>query len=567
MWRDIILKTLLLTICAVIIFTSASTAGATIHYVCDTQATCNAGVSGWGSPSDSGTATSKASPWHTVQYALAHISSGDTLEIGNGTYSGSSNTVDAQHMPPSGSAGNYTLIQAEVVGGAQIVPNMNMSSTNGGVTLSYVRFDGIQWMNGFNLGGKTRSAPYSVTHIKVTRCGATNGQFDTELCQYILVEDCYVENSSNYPFFTTTSQNLIYRRCIARQGYYSGGSGMPNAQFMNYAAQYVEYQNCLILDVSDATWAGSGWYSMGGFYVRWTYGEITPPQNSISTHFTGCMALNVNFQYFTSYGPAAAYVIGSGSSDTQISNSVFWDMGTCFIGDHGGGPYTVNHSTFGKTNYSGPYPWNSSFLGTQTGYGTATNSIMVQNNYYAAYDGASVAYTAFYGNTVGNLYGTTDGGHNTTASNPVWSSGNTTGGLKYLPRIETGSLQSGAGNDGGDMGANILYEVGGNANGMTWDEAPTTYNTISTTPLWPWPYESIIKAFFVANATVNGSGLPSPTRGFCGGTSKDGSAQTLTKYVWEYLGNQIPSNIYGGGSGGGSTSTHQGTNMSGGVLR
>jgi hypothetical protein len=34
-------------------------------------------------------------------------------------------------------------------------------------------------------------------------------------------------------------------------------------------------------------------------------------------------------------------------------------------------------------------------------------------------------------------------------------------------------------------------------------------------------------------------------RGFAAGNSMDGSAQTLTKYVWEYLGNQIPCEIYG----------------------
>jgi MYXO-CTERM domain-containing protein len=34
-------------------------------------------------------------------------------------------------------------------------------------------------------------------------------------------------------------------------------------------------------------------------------------------------------------------------------------------------------------------------------------------------------------------------------------------------------------------------------------------------------------------------------RGFCAGTSQDGTPQTLTKYIWEYLGNPIPAEIYG----------------------
>jgi MYXO-CTERM domain-containing protein len=33
-------------------------------------------------------------------------------------------------------------------------------------------------------------------------------------------------------------------------------------------------------------------------------------------------------------------------------------------------------------------------------------------------------------------------------------------------------------------------------------------------------------------------------RGFATGTSRDGSPQTLTKYIWEYLGNPIPDEVY-----------------------
>ncbi len=40
--------------------------------------------------------------------------------------------------------------------------------------------------------------------------------------------------------------------------------------------------------------------------------------------------------------------------------------------------------------------------------------------------------------------------------------------------------------------------------------------------------------------------LPNPVRGFTTGISKDGFSQTLTKYIWETLGNQIPPEIYGG---------------------
>ena len=58
--------------------------------------------------------------------------------------------------------------------------------------------------------------------------------------------------------------------------------------------------------------------------------------------------------------------------------------------------------------------------------------------------------------------------------------------------------------------------------------------------MWPFPNEDLIKTKMAA---YNNHGV-SGARGFCTGTSIDGTAQTLTKYIWEYLGNQIPSSIY-----------------------
>jgi hypothetical protein len=98
--------------------------------------------------------------------------------------------------------------------------------------------------------------------------------------------------------------------------------------------------------------------------------------------------------------------------------------------------------------------------------------------------------------------------------------------LKYLPRVESGT-----------KGATIMYKHG--TDGTLYGE--TGYDTLSATALWPFPNEAKIKADM---ASYSGSG-PSGARGFATGTSMDGSAQSLTKYIWEYLGNQIPADIYG----------------------
>ncbi len=68
------------------------------------------------------------------------------------------------------------------------------------------------------------------------------------------------------------------------------------------------------------------------------------------------------------------------------------------------------------------------------------------------------------------------------------------------------------------------------------------YNTLTNTDLWPWSNEDRIKADMSAVST----------RGFCA------SGQTLTKYIWEYLGNTIPPEIYGGSAVGNKASEKKG---------
>lgn len=122
------------------------------------------------------------------------------------------------------------------------------------------------------------------------------------------------------------------------------------------------------------------------------------------------------------------------------------------------------------------------------------------------------------------------------------------GSLEYLVRIENGSSYSGVASDSGDIGATILYQYG--VSGTFWGEPG--YNTLTSTPLWPFPNEALIKTKMAEYTYDDGSGGdPEITgaRGFCAtGTGLDGvNPITLTSYIWEYLGNEIPADIYGAG--------------------
>ena len=97
--------------------------------------------------------------------------------------------------------------------------------------------------------------------------------------------------------------------------------------------------------------------------------------------------------------------------------------------------------------------------------------------------------------------------------------------ILYPLRLETTSPLYGAGYDGQNYGATIIKRYG--LDGTFYGDAG--YNALTTTDLWPYPNEADIKTDMTADST----------RGFCA------SGQTLTKYIWEYLGNTIPDDIYG----------------------
>ena len=59
------------------------------YYVCDNAADCNAGGgSGWSTGDDTNNCSSKATPCKTIKGGIEKLSSGDTLIIGDGVYTG-----------------------------------------------------------------------------------------------------------------------------------------------------------------------------------------------------------------------------------------------------------------------------------------------------------------------------------------------------------------------------------------------------------------------------------------------------------------------------------------------
>ena len=488
------------------------------------------------SPSGSGSTCSSGSRC-VLATGLGKLAGGDTLILGDGTYS------TQIKSPAGGSAGAYTVIKAENDGSA-IVQSTSTASRPLELGTSYVQIEGIKFVA--NISGSTNTDAANITgsYNKIFRSAfvvtpnsdTTNNTSDVIIQgSYNLLEDCWAWGGGRYKFLlyggndVNGGKNNILRRCVGRHD--RDASTLGNGVFVNYQGASNLFQNCIVVDSDQSSYYG---YWHGPFFFeKGQKGSDVWIKDSIALHYSTLAVHDTSSMDYQGSMFTHGYI--------HISNTVAWDGGGGFetYYDYGGRLLSVDHSTFGSSNGSGGGDWSGwAFYGggAQNSQAVATNNILYSWAGGALGNvGGANDYNSFYANGT-NRANSTTGAHDITSINPLANS------LKYLPRIETGSSLKGAGSGGSDVGATILYKRG--TSGTLYGQSG--YDTLTTEPLWPFPNEARIKADMSSYPSSWPSGnLPNPVRGFTSGTSKDGSPQTLTKYIWEYLGNQIPANIYG----------------------
>jgi len=107
----------------------------------------------------------------------------------------------------------------------------------------------------------------------------------------------------------------------------------------------------------------------------------------------------------------------------------------------------------------------------------------------------------------------------------------------------------GAFTDGSNANIRFVNEKNGNS-GMTYITRPDASGrgatierryvngVLTNDPLWPWPYEARIRSEICQYEIASGYfAAADPNRGFCA------SGKTLTRYIWELLGNPCPAGI------------------------
>ena len=430
--------------------------------------------------SDSSGNGSSASPYKTLSKASTVGSAGDTYILKNGTYNYSGIQIS---NAKNGTAGAYTIVKAENDGGAVFTSSGSciLSST------TYVQYEGLA----FKIPGEQKIFEGSgAHHIKFLRCAFQGGGTQQNVvntavangAHHYLFEDCWFYGlGGRYQLLIYYADYVVVRRCIFRVdgGWSEGGQPNPQAATNAYSSSYVAYQNCILIDSPASSYSSS--QDRNGFYQ-------TCDMNVTNITYEGCIALN---------GAYAAFNMDPKGS-SQVSNITFKDI---LVWGHDAGIVSkVSASVVRATIGSVPTIQLGSWNGAMTSSYSIVNSTSIDMSYNVGLSNSDTWTRSVSGTNNRNV-------------DPL------TNGLLYPLRVESGSYLA-TNQAGGQMGAKITTRIG--VSGTLYGE--TGWNTDTGASLWPWPNETRIKADLSQVST----------RGFCV------SGMTLTKYIWEFLGNPAP---------------------------
>lgn len=474
------------------------------------------------SPTGSDTANngrSLSSPWKSFAKAFGSMAAGDELILLDGNYSAAAGTGYINYQgtgsaqPPSGtSLSNVTYVHALNPGNVTVQGSLFIGRSTR--KDSFIKIQGITFEGGGDL--------YNTSYVTIKDCGfhgsfgiGTNDHDNGN--DYNLIEDVWVWASGERIIaINYRSHHNVWRRVVVR-GDGCGtsacsGSGNPNVGITVYNSMDVSVQNVIVVDrILAATDEPYGDFAVA---------QHAPGPNFGRAEWLGTISLN---------SPDNGYYMepdvgGTVDPTIKISNAVAWDSADWGfnIARSGTNNLMENLTAYARTG-------DGVRIAPELTSGTLRNVMSVNAGRYGINSGYKPSYANVY-NARSGAYSNTTCSVGCYVSNPL--ADGVTASLKHIVRVESGSLLKTLGLGGADIGANVLNRYGND--GSRFGE--TGYNTLTSTSLWPWPNEDRIKREMCANTT----------RGFCSAGQRLGNVGpvTLTTYIWEYLGNPIPSGVY-----------------------
>lgn len=441
---------------------------------------------------------SEGSPYATIGKGLSMLSAGSHCVVKNGTYAGAANWISVhQRTIPNGTdATHHTVIRAENRFGVRITQSTEPSNYEDGP----VNLDNKSWVavDGFILDSTdTAEVGDDNTGNLLELSSATN-------CR---ATRCLVRNTScdQYGGGIGYGNNNVIEDCHVFGSYrYAvfGGTGGTSAP-----AGTSVVRRCIVFGVCGPSLEPTAPFS---FYGSNTSGYALCKD----VLFANCFALNCVYIPHKSGQNAEDLKWADWYHPKSVRNIEHVGCGSL----NGGSEY----GAFRTDNYGGA----SDVLATFLDCWVANNT---NGNNSPAFSKASNGLLTITNYTIGNSPGGTVPGSGSTNTNGL------TSGATY-PMLRSGS-----------NGAEQKYAVG--VPGSKW--GTTGYKTPQTSlPLWPFPYESYIKALFQETFTKKPQDVPtSPTTSpdLFTGTALGGGSKTITSLMWEAFNNPMPSFAPGAG--------------------
>ena len=440
---------------------------------------------------DSEDGHSSANAKKYIYSGIQLLDSGDTLIVKDGTYTGDSNRIRGI---PSGTSGNYTTVKAENAFG--VILSGLSSGTAPANEEAPVNLYNKSWV--------------TIEGFIIKDCAGTSVS---------ALSAIDVRNSSNCRI-----QKIGIKNGVWAGAEYSGGITLQNSSY------------CLI---EDAFVCGMARYSVviGG---------------GAASHHNIARRVVARWDYCTTAQPRAAITVYGADTGQPPNNDILLQNCIVINGNLGSGTtftggFSVPHETSNVHRY-GCISLNNRGYGFHSSEdplshdNTNTHCLNWDSDSGTWWRRLASGMSGAYNNTsTRNIDGGTNGANYCEAVNNIMVGGSaisnmfsTSGNIDRNASAFTYIVRS----PDASAGATIEKQMG--ISGTLHGE--TGYNTLTSTSLWPFPNEDAIKSLFRESNDPSFGLSPATndtTRGFCA----DGT--TLTKYIWEYLRNTIPAEIYG----------------------
>jgi len=458
--------------------------------------------------SNSANGLSEGAAWQTFVYAMVKLVAGDTLILLDGTY------TEQLNVTVSGTSGSPVTFAAKNRGLAVIQPATDGSAirvySSPTSIKSYIAFDGFTARGkgeypAIILDSQDNSTEAQMTHhITIRNSSAFGSGYSTEVHTWSIgrTRDSLVEDSWAYGLGRKSLQlygclRITVRRVVVRYDYWLGNKpNDPRVGFAAYNSKDGLYENIIVLDMAPDP-AGVTSASKAGFAIEGNVTSTVLILGASGNGFYGILSLD-NY----GNGVYSSGISGGENNNNTIKDFIAWNNTSNELQLQTQSSYnTISYGTMGKSRLSGGI----AFYNSSVTNNTISNSFITLNLLFGTNTGAGGANNTLINNSITN-----NGSGSTVEASYAPT-------LNYLvqPIMVTGHER------GGTMVNRYVDGV------------------LTSTPLWPWPNESLIRSQMCNSADLvtshrvdaNGTGwVPA----WCA------SGKTLTDYVWGYLGNTVP---------------------------